>query len=74
MLSGKVNGVNDENSILIQGNRDLASQYAGKIMEIYSQYRWRVSPTTTNGRLRTQAKRTISGDCANSTFGSEQPQ
>ena len=34
----------------------------------------KVSPTTTNGRLRTQAKRMISGDCANSTFGSEQPQ
>src|ERR1700730_6703488 len=31
------------------------------------------SPTTTNGRLRTQANRTISGDCASSTFGSEQP-
>src|SRR5208283_5953457 len=33
----------------------------------------KVSPTTTNGRLRIQAKRTISGDCASSTFGSEQP-
>ncbi len=42
-MGPKASGVNDENFILIEGNRDLASQYAGKIMEIYSQYRWRAA-------------------------------
>jgi hypothetical protein len=36
--------------ILIQGNRDLGSQYAGKIMEIYSQYRWRASVQSDQGK------------------------
>jgi phosphatidylserine/phosphatidylglycerophosphate/cardiolipin synthase-like enzyme len=32
-MGPKASGVNDENLIVIQGNRDLASQYAGKIMD-----------------------------------------
>ena len=83
-MGPKASGVNDENLILIQGNRDLASQYAGKIMEIYSQYRWRASVQADqgkpkwqgladdeNGRSRIQANLTTSGDCANSISGSE---
>ena len=46
----KASGVTDENLIVIQGNRDLASQYAGKIMEIYSQYRWRASVQSDRGK------------------------
>lgn len=42
-MGPKASGVNDENLILIQGNPNLASQYAGKIIKIYSQYRWRAS-------------------------------
>jgi phosphatidylserine/phosphatidylglycerophosphate/cardiolipin synthase-like enzyme len=49
-MDPKASGVNDENLILIQGNRDLASQYAGKIMEIYSQYRWRASVQSDQGK------------------------
>jgi phosphatidylserine/phosphatidylglycerophosphate/cardiolipin synthase-like enzyme len=51
-MGPKASGVNDENFILIQGNRDLASQYAGKIMEIYSQYRWRASVQADQGKPR----------------------
>ena len=53
-MGPKASGVNDENLILIQGNRDLASQYAGKIMEIYSQYRWRASVQADQGKPRWQ--------------------
>jgi phosphatidylserine/phosphatidylglycerophosphate/cardiolipin synthase-like enzyme len=49
-MGPKASGVNDENLILIQGNRDLASQYAGKIMEIYGQYRWRASVQADHGK------------------------
>jgi phosphatidylserine/phosphatidylglycerophosphate/cardiolipin synthase-like enzyme len=49
-MGPKASGVNDENLILIQGNGDLASQYAGKIMEIYSQYRWRQSVQKQDGK------------------------
>ncbi|MBS1164520.1 MAG: hypothetical protein H6R00_545 [Proteobacteria bacterium] len=42
-LGPKASGVNDENLLIIKGNSALASQYAGKIMEIYAQYRWRQS-------------------------------
>ena len=42
-MGPKASGVNDENLVIITGNGDLASQYAGKIMEIYAQYRWRQS-------------------------------
>jgi phosphatidylserine/phosphatidylglycerophosphate/cardiolipin synthase-like enzyme len=49
-MGPKASGVNDENLIVIQGNRDLASQYAGKIMEIYSQYRWRASVQSDQGK------------------------
>ncbi len=42
-MGPKASGVNDENMMIITGNGDLASQYAGKIMEIYAQYRWRQS-------------------------------
>ena len=82
-MGPKASGVNDENLIMIEGNGDLASQYAGKIMEIYSQYRWRASvqaqtasrngrasPTTTPGRSRIRANPTTSGACANSISGS----
>ena len=53
-MGPRASGVNDENLILIQGNRDLASQYAGKIMEIYSQYRWRASVQADQGKPRWQ--------------------
>jgi phosphatidylserine/phosphatidylglycerophosphate/cardiolipin synthase-like enzyme len=49
-MGPKASGVNDENLILIEGNADLASQYAGKIMEIYSQYRWRASVQEDRGK------------------------
>jgi phosphatidylserine/phosphatidylglycerophosphate/cardiolipin synthase-like enzyme len=53
-MGPKASGVNDENFILIEGNRDLASQYAGNIMEIYSQYRWRASVHADRDRPRWQ--------------------
>lgn len=42
-MGPKASGVNDENLLIIRGNRPLASQYACNIMEIYNQYRWRAS-------------------------------
>jgi phosphatidylserine/phosphatidylglycerophosphate/cardiolipin synthase-like enzyme len=48
-MGPKASGVNDENLVIITGNRDLASQYAGKIMEIYAQYRWRQSVQAQDG-------------------------
>jgi phosphatidylserine/phosphatidylglycerophosphate/cardiolipin synthase-like enzyme len=42
-MGPKASGVNDENFVIIEGNRALASEYATKIMEIYNQYRWRAS-------------------------------
>jgi phosphatidylserine/phosphatidylglycerophosphate/cardiolipin synthase-like enzyme len=53
-MGPKASGVNDENLILIQGNGNLASQYAGKIMEIYSQYRWRASVQAEHGKPKWQ--------------------
>jgi phosphatidylserine/phosphatidylglycerophosphate/cardiolipin synthase-like enzyme len=53
-MGPKASGVNDENLILIEGNPDLASQYAGKIMEIYSQYRWRASVQAEHGAPKWQ--------------------
>ncbi|MBV9115870.1 MAG: hypothetical protein JOY63_00740 [Acetobacteraceae bacterium] len=53
-MGPKASGVNDENLILIVGNRDLASQYAGKIMEIYGQYRWRESVHAQDGKPKWQ--------------------
>ena len=53
-MGPKASGVNDENLILIEGNGDLASQYAGKIMEIYSQYRWRESVQAQDGKPKWQ--------------------
>jgi phosphatidylserine/phosphatidylglycerophosphate/cardiolipin synthase-like enzyme len=49
-MGPKASGVNDENLILIAGNGALASQYAGKIMEIYNQYRWRDSVKQQDGK------------------------
>ena len=49
-MGPKASGVNDENLLLIQGDSDLAGPYAGKIMEIYSQYRWRESVHIHPGR------------------------
>jgi phosphatidylserine/phosphatidylglycerophosphate/cardiolipin synthase-like enzyme len=49
-MGPKASGVNDENLILIEGDGDLASHYAGKIMEIYSQYRWRASVQADQGQ------------------------
>jgi phosphatidylserine/phosphatidylglycerophosphate/cardiolipin synthase-like enzyme len=49
-MGPKASGINDENLILIQANGDLASQYAGKIMEIYNQYRWRASVQAEHGK------------------------
>jgi phosphatidylserine/phosphatidylglycerophosphate/cardiolipin synthase-like enzyme len=53
-MGPKASGVNDENFILITGNGPLASQYAGNIMEIYSQYRWRASVQAQQGKPRWQ--------------------
>lgn len=49
-MGPKASGVNDENLLLIQGNAALASQYAGNIMQIYSQYRWRESVQEQDGQ------------------------
>jgi len=49
-MGPKASGVNDENLLIIRGNGELASQYAGKIMEIYNQYRWRESVKAQNGK------------------------
>ena len=49
-MGPRASGVNDENLVIITGNRDLASQYAGKIMEIYAQYRWRQSVQQQGGK------------------------
>lgn len=51
-LGPKASGTNDENFLIITGNHDLASQYAGKIMEIYAQYRWRQSVARQHGEPR----------------------
>jgi hypothetical protein len=43
-------GEKDENLLIIEGNGPLASQYAGKIMEIYNQYRWQSSAAASGGK------------------------
>ncbi len=48
-MGPKASGTNDENLMIIRGNGELASQYAGKIMEIYAQYRWRQSVQAQDG-------------------------
>jgi phosphatidylserine/phosphatidylglycerophosphate/cardiolipin synthase-like enzyme len=53
-MGPKASGVNDENFVLIEGNSELASQYAGNIMEIYSQYRWRASVRAQGGHPKWQ--------------------
>ncbi|QBR72073.1 hypothetical protein CU048_13250 [Beijerinckiaceae bacterium] len=45
-MGPRASGVNDENFVIIEGNGELASEYATKIMEIYNQYRWRASRQT----------------------------
>jgi phosphatidylserine/phosphatidylglycerophosphate/cardiolipin synthase-like enzyme len=50
----KASGVNDGNFVIIEGNGALASQYAGKIVEIYSQYRWRASVQADQGKRKWQ--------------------
>jgi hypothetical protein len=49
-MGPKASGVNDENLLLIEGDGELASQYAGNIMLIYSQYRWRQSVMAQDGK------------------------
>ena len=49
-MGPKASGVNDENLIIIEGDGDLASQYAGHIMQVYSQYRWRQSVQLQHGK------------------------
>jgi hypothetical protein len=49
-MGPKASGVNDENLVIIEGDGDLASQYAGHIMQIYSQYRWRQSVQAEHGK------------------------
>jgi phosphatidylserine/phosphatidylglycerophosphate/cardiolipin synthase-like enzyme len=49
-MGPKASGVNDENLIIVEGDGDLASQYAGKIMEVYNQYRWRQSVQAQHGK------------------------
>ena len=87
-MGPKASGVNDENLILIEGDGDLASQYAGKIMEIYSQYRWRQSVLAQHGKPKWQgladddawqigapdrSQPMTSGGSASSTSGSASP-
>jgi phosphatidylserine/phosphatidylglycerophosphate/cardiolipin synthase-like enzyme len=40
-LGPKASGTNDENFLIIEGNKRLAAAYASNIMGIYAQYRWR---------------------------------
>ena len=49
-MGPKASGVNDENLVIIEGDGELASQYAGQIMQIYSQYRWRQSVQAEHGK------------------------
>jgi phosphatidylserine/phosphatidylglycerophosphate/cardiolipin synthase-like enzyme len=49
-LGPKASGVNDENFLIIEGNGELAGQYAANVMEIYSQYRWRQSVQASKGK------------------------
>ena len=49
-MGPKASGTNDENFLIIEGNGELASQYAGNIMQIYSQYRWRQSLAASAGK------------------------
>jgi len=49
-MGPKASGVNDENLLIIEGNGPLAGQYAGKIMEIYNQYRWQSSVAASDGK------------------------
>jgi phosphatidylserine/phosphatidylglycerophosphate/cardiolipin synthase-like enzyme len=49
-MGPRASSVNDENFLIIEGNADLACQYAGKIMEIYNQYRWRQSMQQQRGK------------------------
>lgn len=49
-MGPKASGVNDENLLIIEGDGDLASQYAGHIMQVYSQYRWRQSVQMQGGQ------------------------
>ncbi|SCM79708.1 conserved hypothetical protein [uncultured Pleomorphomonas sp.] len=51
-LGPRASGVNDENFLIVEGNGALASRYAGKIMEIYAQYRWRQSVQKQDGKPR----------------------
>ena len=53
-MGPRASGVNDENLIIITGNGELASQYAGNIMEIYAQYRWRQSVQKQDGKPQWQ--------------------
>src|SRR5262249_18445656 len=53
-MGPKASTVNDENLLVIQGNGALASQYAGNIMEIYAQYRWRASVQAQHGAPKWQ--------------------
>jgi phosphatidylserine/phosphatidylglycerophosphate/cardiolipin synthase-like enzyme len=82
-MGPRASSVNDENLIIITGNGELASQYAGNIMEIYAQYRWRQSVQKQDGKPKWQgladddawqikSPRTpmTNVGCANSTFGS----
>jgi hypothetical protein len=48
-MGPKASGVNDENFLIIEGDGELASQYAGYIMQVYSQYRWRASVHAEHG-------------------------
>jgi len=56
-MGPKASGVNDENLLLIRGNHELASRYAGTIMDIYNQYRWRASVQKDQGQPKWQGLR-----------------
>jgi phosphatidylserine/phosphatidylglycerophosphate/cardiolipin synthase-like enzyme len=49
-MGPRSSGVNDKNLLLIEGDGDLASQYACQIMQIYSQCHWRLSVQAQRGK------------------------
>src|SRR4029453_5067394 len=45
-FSGNASSANDENFVVIQGNRDLARAYATHVIGVYQHFRWRYTVAT----------------------------
>jgi phosphatidylserine/phosphatidylglycerophosphate/cardiolipin synthase-like enzyme len=45
-LGPKASSTNDDNLVIVEGDPDLAAQYAVNVMTVYNQYRWRYSRLT----------------------------